>query len=101
MYIVHVFITVKENMVNDFTAATLNNVKNSIEEEGVARFDFIKQTDSHNKFILVEVYKNESAATLHKETEHYKLWRNNVETMMEQPRTSVKFTNIAPNDNGW
>lgn len=101
MFIVHVFVHVKADSVADFKAATLANVQNSILEEGIARFDFIEQQDDATRFVLVEVYRNPDAAKKHKGTEHYRAWRDTVEPMMAESRSSLKFTNIAPDDLGW
>lgn len=101
MFIVHVFIHVKPECVADFKATTIANVQNSIQEAGIARFDFIEQQNDPNRFVLVEVYRQPEDAVKHKETAHYKVWRDAVADMMAEPRSSIKFLNIAPNDNGW
>ena len=48
--------------------------------------------------MLVEVYRDESAPAKHKETDHYKAWRDAVAPMMAEIRTSVKFTSVFPDD---
>jgi len=101
VFVVHVFIHVKPEYVDNFKAATLSNVKNSIQEEGIARFDFVEQLDDPNRFVLVEVYRHPADATKHKETTHYMVWRDTVEHMMAEPRSSIKFSNIAPDESGW
>ena len=101
MFIVHVFIHVKPECVEDFKAATLANVQNSIQEEGIARFDFLEQSDDPGRFILVEVYRQPEDAAKHKETAHYAVWRDTVADMMAEPRYSIKYSNIAPGDTDW
>ncbi len=101
MFIVHVFIHVKPECVGDFKAATLANVRNSIREPGIARFDFMVQLDTANRFVLAEVYRTPEDAVKHKETTHYMVWRDAVAHMMEEPRSSIKFSNIEPNEDGW
>ena len=101
MFIVHVSIHVKPEYVADFKAATLANVQNSIREEGIARFDFLEHLDDPFHFVLVEVYRHPEDAAKHKETTHYMVWRDTVEHMMAEPRSSIKFTNIAPGETGW
>ncbi|MEN7972826.1 MAG: putative quinol monooxygenase [Verrucomicrobiota bacterium] len=101
MFIVHVFIHVKPENRKDFKTATLANVGNSIQEPGIARFDFIEQTDDPNRFVLVEVYRTPEDAAKHKETTHYVVWRDTVAHMMAEPRSSIKFANIAPNEDNW
>ncbi|MGB9609658.1 MAG: putative quinol monooxygenase [Bryobacteraceae bacterium] len=101
MLIVHVHVWVKPESVEAFREATLENASASLKEPGVARFDVIQQVDDPTKFILVEVYRSPEAASAHKETPHYAKWRDTVAPMMAQPRSSVKFTNIFPGDEGW
>jgi quinol monooxygenase YgiN len=101
MLIVHVLADVKPDKVEAFKAATLENARNSVKEQGVARFDCYQQQDNPTRFVLVEVYRTPQDANKHKETLHYTKWRDAVADMMAQPRTSIKYTNIFPNDKGW
>ena len=101
MLIIHVFIHVKPECVEDFKAATLANVKNSLQEDGIARFDFAEQLDAPNRFLLVEAYRRPEDAAKHKETAHYAVWRDTVEPMMAEPRSSMKYSNIAPENSDW
>lgn len=101
MLIVHVFVHVKEDQVEAFKAATLENARNSIQEAGIARFDVIQQSDDPTRFVLVEVYRTEDAPALHKETTHYQRWRDTVAPMMAEPRQSIKYQNIFPADTDW
>jgi autoinducer 2-degrading protein len=101
MFIVHVFIHVKPECIEDFNTATLANVRNSIQEPGIARFDFIKQLDDPHRFVLVEAYRTLGDAAKHKETAHYATWRDTVAHMMAEPRSNLKFGPIEPDDRGW
>ena len=101
MLVIHVFVTVKADQVERFKAATIENASKSIQEAGIARFDVVQQADDPTKFILVEVYRNADAPALHKETEHYLRWRDEVAPMMAEPRQGVKYDNIFPADSAW
>jgi autoinducer 2-degrading protein len=101
MLIVHVQVHVKPEFVESFKHATLDNARNSIHEAGIARFDIVQQQDDPARFVLVEVYRDVDATLKHKETSHYIKWRDAVASMMAEPRTSVKYTNIFPGDEGW
>jgi len=98
MLVVHVFVHVKPEYLDAFIQATIENSRSSLQEEGIARFDFIQQIDDPTRFVLVEVYRDEQAPTRHKETTHYARWRDSVSEMMAEPRTSIKYTNIFPED---
>ena len=101
MLVVHVFVHVKPERVEAFRAATLENAHDSIQEAGIARFDVIQQQDDPNRFVLVEVYRTATDPGEHKETAHYQTWRDTVAEMMAEPRSSVKYDNIFPDDPAW
>ena len=101
MFIVHVFVHVKSNKVEEFKAASVENARNSVKESGIARFDVIQQQDDPSRFVLVEVYRTADDPARHKETPHYQKWRDTVEDMMAEPRQAIKFQNIFPGESGW
>jgi len=101
MLVVHVHVHVKPESVDAFREASIENASNSIHEPGVARFDVIQQNDDSTRFILVEVYRTADDPARHKETAHYKKWRDTVADMMAKPRQAVQFTNAFPDDEGW
>jgi len=82
-----------------FRDATLANARESLKEPGIARFDFFQQQDDPARFVLVEAYRSSEAPAAHKQTAHYQVWRDTVESMMAEPRSSVKFSNVFPSDN--
>lgn len=101
MLIVHVHVHVRPEFVDAFRAATIENAGNSVQEPGVVRFDVIQQQDDPTRFILQEIYRTPDAPARHKETAHYKKWRDTVAEMMAGPRSAVKYTNVFPVDEGW
>jgi len=101
MIIVHVFTRVKPDQVEAFQAATIENARDSLQEQGVARFEVIQQQDDGARFVLVEVYRTSDDPARHKETPHYQKWRDTVADMMAEPRRSVKYTNVFPDEQGW
>ncbi len=101
MLVVHVHVHVKPEFVEAFHQATLENARNSLQEPGVARFDVAQQSDDPTRFVLVEVYRTPEDAGRHKETDHYPVWRDTVAEMMAEPRRSVKYVNLFPDEAGW
>lgn len=101
MFIVHVFVHVKADQVEEFKSASMENARNSLKEPGIARFDVIQQQDDPSRFVLVEVYRTANDPARHKATPHYQKWRNTVEDMMAEARQAVKYQNIFPGDSGW
>jgi quinol monooxygenase YgiN len=101
MFIVHVFVHVKESFIEEFKLATTENARNSLLEDGIARFDVLQQANDPARFVLIEVYRTAGDPAKHKETDHYKKWRDTVAGMMAEPRSSIIFSNIFPNDEAW
>ena len=101
MLVVHVQVQVKPEFVEPFRQATLENARRSLQEPGIARFDVVQQQDDPTRFVLVEAYRTIEATTAHKATQHYATWRDAVEHMMAEPRSSARFNNVFPEDQGW
>ncbi len=101
MLIVHVHVHVKAESVEAFRKAALENAVQSLQEPGVVRFDVIQALDDPTRFVLVEVYRDEQAPLLHKETTHYATWRDTVAELMAEPRTSTKYRAHYPEDTRW
>jgi autoinducer 2-degrading protein len=101
MLIVHVHVHVKPESIEAFREASLENARNSVQEPGIARFDVLQQSDDPARFLLTEVYRTPEAPAQHKTTAHYQAWRDTVASMMAEPRTSVQFKNVFPDDERW
>jgi (4S)-4-hydroxy-5-phosphonooxypentane-2,3-dione isomerase len=100
MLVVFVYVHVRSEFIEAFRQASLENARHSLQEPGIARFDVIQQRDDPERFVLVEVYRTEADPAAHKETAHYLKWRDAVGDMMAEPRSSVKYTNVFPTDEG-
>ena len=71
MFIVHVFVHVNPQNIEDFKAASIQNARQSAKEPGVARFDVIQQKDEPTRFVLVEVYRTSDDPARHKSHESH------------------------------
>ena len=101
MLIVHVFVRVKPESVEAFKDAILENARNSVQEPGVVRFDVMQQEDDPTRFTLIEVYRTADDPARHKATAHYAAWRDVAEPMMAEPRRSVKYRALFPEQARW
>jgi (4S)-4-hydroxy-5-phosphonooxypentane-2,3-dione isomerase len=101
MLIVHVHVQVKPDQVEAFKAATIENARHSVLEPGIARFDVIQRMDDPSRFVLVEAYRSAEATAAHKGTKHYEAWRDAVAAMMAEARTSIKYSDVFPGEEGW
>ena len=82
--------------VDDFIAATRANHLASVQEPGNVRFDVLQDPDEPTRFILYEAYADASAAGAHKETDHYRAWREEVAPMMAEPRLGSPYHGLYP-----
>ncbi len=94
MLVIHVHVHVKKDCVEAFRDATIANARCSIEEPGITRFDVFQQQDDPTRFVLEEIYLEPDDPARHKETEHYRTWRDTVADMMSHERSSVKYTDV-------
>lgn len=101
MLIVHVQVHVRPEAVEAFRAATLDNASKSVQEPGVVRFDVLQREDDPTRFLLQEIYRTPEDPARHKETAHYAAWRDAVEGMMAEPRSSVRYTAFFPAGAQW
>jgi len=102
MYAVCVHVLVKEENRDQFIEATLENARATIQEPGNMRFDVVQQIDDPNRFVLYEVYREESGMAAHKETPHYAKWRDAVAPWMAEPRRGVKHLSLFPkSESSW
>jgi quinol monooxygenase YgiN len=101
MLIVHVHVKVKPDCIEAFKQASIANARESVKEPGIARFDLLQQGDDPTRFVLVEVYRSVEATAAHKATPHYAAWRDHMESLLAEPRYSVKYGNVFPADEEW
>jgi (4S)-4-hydroxy-5-phosphonooxypentane-2,3-dione isomerase len=101
LLIVHVDVAVAPDSVDAFLRATADNAAASRNEPGVVRFDVISDRADPSHVVLVEIYRDEDAAAAHKQTPHYRTWRDTVAPMMARPRSATRFVNCSPGDHGW
>ena len=101
LHIVHVHVQVKPGAEAAFRTATAANAAASRQEPGVVRFDLVQEQQDPTRFVIVEIYRRPEDARLHKETDHYRIWRDAVADLMAVPRSSTHYTNLDPGDDGW
>jgi autoinducer 2-degrading protein len=96
MVVTTVMVHVKSDHIDDFVQETVRNHEASIEEAGNLRFDVLQSREDPARFLLYEAYESEPAAAAHKETEHYKRWRERVADWMAEPRQGIPYHGIRP-----
>ena len=89
MIVTFVHVWVKPEHIDDFIAASTENHQNSVKEPGNLRFDLLQDANDPAKFVIYEAYESEDAVLAHKETAHYKKWRDTVKDWMSRPRAEM------------
>ena len=101
MLVVHIHVHVKPESVEEFRRATIENGRASVQEPGIARFDFVAQQDDATRFVLAEAYRTPDAVAAHRATAHYAKWRDTVEPMMAEPRQRTLYDSVFPDPENW
>ncbi len=96
MFVTTVMVHVKSDHIDDFIEETVRNHQASIEETGNMRFDVLQSEEDPARFLLYEAYDSKQAAAAHKDTEHYKRWRERVAEWMAEPRQGIVYNGIRP-----
>lgn len=98
MMVTTVHVYVKPRFIDKFIEASKENHRGSIQEPGNLRFDVLQCKDDPSRFLLYEAYESEEASKAHKETPHYKKWKETVAGWMAKPREGIPHHVIAPQD---
>jgi len=96
MHVTLVHIHVKPEHVEPFMTAILRNQQGTAREPGNVRFDVLQSADDPARFVLVEMFRDEEAAVAHKNTPHYKTWRDEVASWMAEPREGRRYHLLSP-----
>ena len=95
MIIAEVTLKVKPDRINDFIKYTKDNVENSLKETGIRRFEFYKEKESKNVFVLFEIYESTDDQIKHRETLHYKNWKANIMSVLEGPYVVKQYESVV------
>ena len=96
MVITLVYVKVKPGFARAFGAECVKNHQASVLEPGNRRFDVLSDGADPCSFVLYEAYDSAEAAAAHKDTAHYKAWKEAVAPMMAETRRGVAYTALAP-----
>lgn len=94
--ITHVHVTVKPGKEDEFIECTIANAASSVLEPDNLRFDVLRNAARPAEFLLVEVYATAEGPAAHKNTPHYRCWRDDVEELMAAPREAKRYAARFP-----
>ena len=102
MLIIAVTFEVKPEHRDSFHDASIADGRASTSNEpGCLRFDVYGDPADPNKFMFVEVYKDDEAFNAHMQTPHFAAWREATQDALAGPPTVGRYTNIFPTDADW
>ncbi len=96
MQVTLVHVRVVPDRVAEFIEATRANHEGSVAEPGNRRFDILQDPADPTRFVLYEAYATAEDAAAHKETAHYRAWRDAVAGWMAEPRRAEPLTGLFP-----
>ncbi len=96
MQVTIVYVTVKSEHIDDFIEASRQNHEASVLESGNRRFDVLQSAADPARFVLYEAYESAADAASHKETAHYRTWRETVADWMAEPRHGEPYHGLFP-----
>jgi autoinducer 2-degrading protein len=70
--VLHVTVHVKPQYISQFLDAARENAGHARHEPGCLRFDIIQDREDPNRFRLYEIYRDDAALAVHRETAHFK-----------------------------
>ncbi|MEC8381766.1 MAG: putative quinol monooxygenase [Myxococcota bacterium] len=79
MVIIQITHTILPEHVDLYVKATLANAKNTRQEPGNIRFDFLKDSSDPCTFQLYEVYLDQAAQREHLASAHFAAWKTAVD----------------------
>lgn len=96
MYVTIVTLRIAEEHVEQFLEAARRNHEASIREPGNRRFDVLRADDDPSCFVLYEAYSSAEAAAAHRQTAHFRAWRDTVTPWFAAPRQAQTFQALYP-----
>lgn len=86
---------VKQNCIDKFIETFDCNAKCSRKEDGVVRFEAMQSAQAKNEFLIIEVYKTADDQLKHRETSHYKIFKENVSELLKEPYSPAIYNYVV------
>ncbi len=97
MIIAHIYVQVNADHLETFIAAITENARQSVQEPGILRFDVMQQADDPTKFVFVEIYEGDDAVAAHRDSAHFKAYREAAGDLIVA-REVVRYNTIFPSE---
>jgi len=100
MHVTLVHIHVITEHRDAFIAASRANHEAAVQEPGNLRFDILQSPEDPDYFVFYEAYRSVEDAAAHKQTAHYRAWRETVADWMAEPRQGIPMRGLFPETGG-
>jgi quinol monooxygenase YgiN len=102
MIVLQVTIQVKPEHVAEFLEVVRYDAEHSEKDEpGCLRFDVIQDRADANRFYFYEVYKDDAALAVHRETPHFKFYAEKTQPWLAGTPERRFGKNLIPSDKDW
>lgn len=94
MYLVLVSLMVRPKYLEAFLVATLEMAHESLKEDGVRRFEVIRQENDPSHFILSKTFNGRGDYDFHLTTPHVQAWQKTVRPMLVKAMQQDSYTQL-------
>ena len=94
MYLVLVSLVVRPEFLEAFLVATLEMAHESLKEDGVRRFEVIRQENDPAHFIMYKTFNARGDYDAHLTTLHVKDWQQKIQGMLAGPTREDAYTQL-------
>lgn len=102
MVILLVTLQVKPEHLSEFLEVARHDAEHSEKDEpGCLRFDVSRDRDDPNRFYFYEVYRDEAALEAHRQTPHFRLYREKSQALLAATPERHLGKNLVPTDDAW
>ncbi|MGY3777425.1 putative quinol monooxygenase [Isobaculum melis] len=91
MIIYHAHLKVKQEAISAFKKATKKVVTGSQKEAGNLQYDLYQDVTNPTIFVLIEIWQDREAIAFHKETSHYKEFKEKLPDLLIAPHDVDAF----------
>lgn len=89
-----VHLEVRSDRLEEFLAEVRLNVQASRAEPGVEQFDLLQQTESPQRFLLYEAYRDMPALEAHRGAPHFQRWVEKGVPLLVGNRVRVLYSRV-------
>jgi quinol monooxygenase YgiN len=99
--VLHLLGTLVPGKTYEFHRSTLKNAKKSILENGIARYDIMRELNNPDKFLLSEVFTEFGAFERHRNSVHCTTWGEEIGNHLKSDIDIIEYATLFPEKTLW